>query len=202
MQGIIEKIESKTGRESGNPFEIITIKGVEYSYFDDLDTFHEGDTVEYEIKEKGKYKNLINVQLVKPTNIPKKPHSSTSDEIRRMNAATTAKDIEVYNASFEKRKVLLENVLGIAKIISQFVMGQESQGNPEEKLEQDDGLLQELTLLCKSEGIRVDTFNDYCQDQYMTKLLLMRTETIRTMMDQWDTTVGKLKTWKTKQQED
>ena len=198
MQGIIEKVESKTGRESGTPFEIITIKGVDYTLFDNLDTFHEGDTVEFEHKESGKYKNIQSIQLIKATEASRKSAPSSQDQIRRESVLRTA---VMFWELKKTDKVTEENIIETAKRFSAFVLGKDIEENSEEKLEQNDDLLQELTMLCKSEGIGIDTFNNYCQDQHICKLLQMRTETIKGMIHQWDSTVGKVKMWKTKQQE-
>ena len=166
--------------------------------FDNLGICKEGDLVEYEFKESGKYKNITSLEVVKPSDKPSSARS-TGDEIRRMSVLRTSVEFH----ALQKNPPTESDILNTATKFSQFVMGVlENQNSNNEILKDDDDLQQEIEMLCRKEGIGTDTLSDFCQDKYICTLLQMRTETIRKMAEDWEGTVSKIKSWKTNLQKD
>ena len=65
-QGVIQEIQNKVGK-SNNPFKIVIINNVNYSYFknegDPEFTFSVGDTIEFNAVQKGKYNNMYDPKV-------------------------------------------------------------------------------------------------------------------------------------------
>ena len=198
MQGTVTSVQQRTGRTSGSPFEVITIDDQEYSMFDNLGTCKEGDLVEFEFKESGKYKNITSLEVVKSSDKPSSARS-TGDEIRRMSVLRTSVEFH----ALQKNPPTESDILNTATRFSQFVMGVlETQNANDKLLENDDDLRQEIEMLCQKEGIGLDTFNEFCRDKYICELLKMRVENIKEMVSKWESTRGEIRNWKTNLQKD
>ena len=64
MKGVVEEISRETSKKGDNYLRV-KVGGEKYSVWDEkyFDLFHEGDTIEFEYKESGQWKNIVDLTV-------------------------------------------------------------------------------------------------------------------------------------------
>ena len=124
MRGTIEKVKQGSAQD-GSVWKSYTINGQQYSTFKFLD-FQEGQELEFEFVQKGKYKNLAKAEVVKGG------QTSNKDELIIREVAIKAAAEAVGSVGYDSQpsvKNIAEDMIYLAKEFEEYIKG-ESEGPP------------------------------------------------------------------------
>lgn len=121
MKGEIERIWQNQDKK-GEKYWVLVIDGERYSVWDEdlIRNLSEGDLIDFTFQEKGRFKNIVSLENLKPKETLETKEAKTK-QIARMSCLRSASEILAHHEIDPKKKVDL--ALKFAKKFEDYVFG-------------------------------------------------------------------------------